>query len=69
MLCELWSEKFEWFGPSPIEPFNLGNDPLIRPDLPDPGTFALLGAGAFLSGSGAIVLFAIAMLIEVLGLK
>ena len=23
MLCELWSEKFEWFGPSPIEPFNL----------------------------------------------
>jgi CBS domain-containing protein len=46
---------------------SLGNEPLIRPDLPDPGTFALLGAGAFLSGSGAIVLFAIAMLIEVTG--
>ena len=24
MLTELRSEKFEWFGPSPIEPFNLG---------------------------------------------
>ena len=24
ILTELWSEKFEWFGPSPIEPFNLG---------------------------------------------
>ena len=24
MLTELSSEKFEWFGPSPIEPFNLG---------------------------------------------
>ena len=23
ILTELWSEKFEWFGPSPIEPFNL----------------------------------------------
>ena len=23
MLTELWSEKFEWFGPSPIEPFVL----------------------------------------------
>ena len=22
MLRELWSEKFEWFGPSPIEPFS-----------------------------------------------
>ena len=22
ILTELWSEKFEWFGPSPIEPFN-----------------------------------------------
>ena len=26
MLCELWSEKFEWFGPSPIEPFNQVHD-------------------------------------------
>ena len=24
ILTELRSEKFEWFGPSPIEPFNLG---------------------------------------------
>ena len=24
ILTELWSEKFEWFGPSPIEPFHLG---------------------------------------------
>ena len=24
MLTELWSEKFKWFDPSPIEPFNLG---------------------------------------------
>ena len=24
ILTELWSEKFEWFDPSPIEPFNLG---------------------------------------------
>ena len=24
VLTELRSEKFEWFGPSPIEPFNLG---------------------------------------------
>jgi len=24
ILTEFWSEKFEWFGPSPIEPFNLG---------------------------------------------
>ena len=23
IMIELWSEKFEWFGPSPIEPFNL----------------------------------------------
>ena len=22
ILTELWSEKFEWFDPSPIEPFN-----------------------------------------------
>ena len=22
-LTELWCEKFEWFGPSPIEPFNI----------------------------------------------
>ena len=26
ILTELRSEKFEWFGPSPIEPFNLGHD-------------------------------------------
>ena len=25
-MTELRSEKFEWFGPSPIEPFNLGAD-------------------------------------------
>ena len=25
-MTELWSEKFEWFGPSPIEPFNLVRD-------------------------------------------
>ena len=24
ILTELWCEKFEWFDPSPIEPFNLG---------------------------------------------
>ena len=24
ILTELWSEKFEWFDPSPIEPFNQG---------------------------------------------
>ena len=24
ILTELQSEKFEWFGPSPIEPFNSG---------------------------------------------
>ena len=23
-MTKLWSEKFEWFGPSPIEPFNSG---------------------------------------------
>ena len=23
-MTELRSEKFDWFGPSPIEPFNLG---------------------------------------------
>ena len=28
MLTELSSEKFEWFGPSPIEPFNLDPGPL-----------------------------------------
>ena len=26
ILTELWSEKIEWFGPSPIEPFNLALD-------------------------------------------
>ena len=26
ILTELRSEKFEWFGPSPIEPFNLVAD-------------------------------------------
>ena len=26
MLTELSSEKFEWFDPSPIEPFNSGSD-------------------------------------------
>ena len=26
ILTELRSEKFEWFGPSPIEPFNSGKD-------------------------------------------
>ena len=38
ILTELRSEKFEWFGPSPIEPFNLGRSrraskishPLVR---------------------------------------
>ena len=29
MLFELWSEKFEWFGPSPIEPFNSDRDPVV----------------------------------------
>ena len=24
ILTELWCEKFEWFDPSPIEPFNSG---------------------------------------------
>ena len=24
ILTELWCERFEWFDPSPIEPFNLG---------------------------------------------
>ena len=28
ILTELRSEKFEWFGPSPIEPFNPENDPV-----------------------------------------
>ena len=27
-MTELCSEKFEWFGPSPIEPFNSGPDAL-----------------------------------------
>ena len=26
ILTELRSEKFEWFGPSPIEPFNSGSN-------------------------------------------
>ena len=26
ILTELWSEKFEWFDPSPIEPFNSDED-------------------------------------------
>ena len=26
ILTELWCEKFEWFDPSPIEPFNLGRE-------------------------------------------
>ena len=29
MLTELSSEKFEWFGPSPIEPFNPGSLSLL----------------------------------------
>ena len=29
-MTELRSEKFEWFGPSPIEPFNLGKDARLR---------------------------------------
>ena len=28
VLTELSSEKFEWFGPSPIEPFNPDADPV-----------------------------------------
>ena len=34
MLTELRSEKFEWFGPSPIEPFNLGWNPGDRQKSP-----------------------------------
>ena len=30
ILTELLSEKFEWFGPSPIEPFNPARDPSRR---------------------------------------
>jgi len=35
--------------------------------LPDPGSFALVGAAAFMSGSGSIVLFVIAVLVEITG--
>ncbi|CAJ1355814.1 unnamed protein product [Effrenium voratum] len=35
--------------------------------LPDPGSFAVVGAAAFMSGSGSIVLFVIAMLVEITG--
>ena len=35
ILIELRSEKFEWFGPSPIEPFNPGVDEI---------TYALIAA-------------------------
>ena len=34
-MTELWSEKSEWFDPSPIEPFNLGSD--AGDDLVDQG--------------------------------
>ena len=43
ILTELRSEKFEWFGPSPIEPFNPGSRhpgevaPLLRDPLGGPG--------------------------------
>ena len=33
MLTELWCEKFEWFGPSPIEPFNSDPDAAVREEL------------------------------------
>ena len=35
--------------------------------LPDPGSFAVVGAAAFMSGSGSIVLFVIALLVEITG--
>ena len=35
ILTELWSEKSEWLGPSPIEPFNPGDDDLLRKRLGD----------------------------------
>ena len=39
----------------------------VVPELPDPGTMALLGAAAFMSASGSVVLFVIAMLVEITG--
>ncbi|CAE7354103.1 clcD [Symbiodinium natans] len=35
--------------------------------LPDPGSFAIVGAAAFMSASGSIVLFVIAMMVEITG--
>ena len=35
--------------------------------LPDPGSFAIVGAAAFMSASGSIVLFVIAMIVEITG--
>ena len=32
-MTELRSEKFEWFGPSPIEPFNSGSIGFSRTDV------------------------------------
>ena len=45
ILTELRSEKFEWFGPSPIEPFNLGLTRQPAAGLPAPRRVGRGGAG------------------------
>ena len=51
MLTELWCEKFEWFDPSPIEPFNLGHDGLEA----HPGEMALKPLGVNPNQSNLVV--------------
>ena len=52
MLCELWSEKFEWFGPSPIEPFNLG---AVKPPVARGRAALKAGAGPANCAAGPAV--------------
>ena len=54
ILTELWSEKFEWFGPSPIEPSNSGINHAELLRIPTSTLIQLAKRAALVTG-GALV--------------